>query len=58
MKRSIALLLLLTVFTDGAEEVRFERVPEGGVQPQVATTRDGTLHLVYLKGDPRRGISL
>ncbi len=55
MKRSIALLLLLTVFTQGAEEVVFERVPEGGVQPQVAATRDGTLHLVYLTGDPRGG---
>ena len=46
MKRSIA-LLLLTVFADGAEAVRFERVPEGGGQPQVATTRNGTLHLVF-----------
>ncbi|MDI1310911.1 sialidase family protein [Prosthecobacter sp.] len=55
MKKSIArlLLLLLPVFAYGTEEVRFERVPEGGVQPQVVTTRDGALHLVYLKGDPR-----
>ena len=33
--------------------VRLERVPEGGVQPQVATGADGSVHLVYLKGDPR-----
>lgn len=55
MKRCTAALLFLTAFTQGAEEVLFERVPEGGVQPQVAATSDGTLHLVYLKGDPRGG---
>lgn len=54
MKRCFTALLILTVFTHGAEVV-FERVPEGGVQPQVAATSDGTLHLVYLKGDPRGG---
>ncbi|MBN8422491.1 MAG: exo-alpha-sialidase [Verrucomicrobia bacterium] len=55
MKKLLSLLLLLTVLAHGAEEVRFERVPEGGVQPQLATSRDGTLHLVYLTGDPRSG---
>ncbi|MCF7790241.1 MAG: exo-alpha-sialidase [Prosthecobacter sp.] len=54
MKKSIA-LLLLPVFAYCTEEVLFDLVPEGGVQPQIATTRDGTLHLVYLKGDPRGG---
>ena len=33
--------------------VRLERVPEGGVQPQVLVDSSGTLHLVYLKGDPK-----
>ncbi len=32
--------------------VRLERVPEGGVQPQVATGANGVLHLVYLHGEP------
>lgn len=56
MKKCIValLLLLLPVFAGGME-VRLERVPEGGVQPQVVTTGDGTLHLVYLIGDPRGG---
>ncbi|WP_395736614.1 sialidase family protein [Prosthecobacter sp.] len=53
-KRILALLLLIPLFARGAE-VGLERVPEGGVQPQVVATRDGTLHLVYLKGDPRGG---
>lgn len=54
MNKGIA-LLLLPVFAHCTEEVVFERVPEGGVQPQVAASRDGTLHLVYLMGDPRGG---
>lgn len=31
------------------------RVPEGGIQPQTAVGRDGTLHLIYFLGDPRHG---
>jgi hypothetical protein len=34
-----------------ATEVKVERVPEGGLQPQVAVGTDGTLHLIYLKGE-------
>lgn len=37
----------------GAPEVSLMRVPDGGVQPQVAAGKDGTVHLIYLKGDPR-----
>jgi hypothetical protein len=47
------LALLFTTLTASAANVRLERVPEGGVQPQIASASDGTLHLVYLKGDPR-----
>ncbi|MDB6004679.1 MAG: hypothetical protein JWR15_1666 [Prosthecobacter sp.] len=55
MKKLVALLLsLLPVFAVGTE-VLLERVPEGGVQPQVVVTGDGRLHLVYLIGDPRGG---
>lgn len=53
--RSLAtLLLLLPIFATGGE-VRLERVPEGGVQPQVVSTSDGTVHLVYLIGSPDGG---
>lgn len=52
MSKLIAALALLPLFASAAD-VRFERVPEGGVQPQIASASDGTLHLVYLKGDPR-----
>ncbi len=34
-------------------EVVQERVPEGGIQPQLIVTPAGLVHLVYLKGDPK-----
>jgi hypothetical protein len=52
MNKLIATLALLPVFAFGTE-VLLERVPEEGLQPQVVTTSDGTLHLIYLKGEPR-----
>jgi hypothetical protein len=39
----------------GPEKVTVRRVPEGGIQPQVAVDRAGAVHLVYYKGDPGRG---
>src|SRR5687767_2934891 len=42
----------LSCLTAAATEIKLERVPEGGVQPQVAVQADGTVHLVYLKGEP------
>lgn len=38
-----------------APAVEALRVPDGGIQPQVAVDRDGTVHLVYFKGDPAAG---
>ena len=35
--------------------VELKRVPENGIQPQVATSNDGTIHLVYFKGDALGG---
>ena len=35
--------------------VTARRVPQGGLQPQVASTADGMIHLVYFLGEPRRG---
>jgi hypothetical protein len=34
--------------------VTVRRVPEGALQPQVAATGDGTIHMVYFLGEPRR----
>ena len=34
-------------------EVRLQRVPAGALQPQAIMDAQGTLHLVYLKGEPK-----
>ena len=36
-----------------AAEVRVQRAPAGALQPQAIMDASGTLHLVYLKGDPK-----
>ncbi|HLJ10866.1 MAG TPA: sialidase family protein, partial [Planctomycetaceae bacterium] len=36
-----------------ATDVRLVRVPQGGLQPQVAVDSEGTVHLVYLADDPQ-----
>src|SRR5437588_5353804 len=38
-----------------AGRVTVLRVPQEGIQPQAAVDRDGTVHLVYFRGDPRHG---
>jgi hypothetical protein len=45
-----ALCALITAAS--ATEIKLERVPENGVQPQVTLSPDGTVHLVYLTGKP------
>jgi hypothetical protein len=35
--------------------VALERVPEGGIQPQTIVDQNGTVHLIYFKGDPSEG---
>jgi hypothetical protein len=39
----------------GSTAVEIERVPDGGIQPQVAVGADGTVHLLYYKGESRAG---
>ena len=38
-----------------AERIRLLRVPEGGLQPQMAIDERGLLHLVYYTGDAHQG---
>jgi hypothetical protein len=38
-----------------SSNVNLLRVPEGGIQPQAAVDGQGTVHLVYFRGDPPRG---
>ncbi len=37
----------------GGAAVSLEKLPEPGLQPQALTSPDGTVHLIYLKGDPK-----
>jgi len=37
------------------EKVKLIRIPEEGIQPQVALDNQGTLHLIYYKGDAKGG---
>jgi hypothetical protein len=45
-----ALLFLCLAWT-GTAATRVEEVPEKGLQPEVATGPEGTIHLVYLRGE-------
>ncbi|MSU63218.1 MAG: hypothetical protein EXS31_12620 [Pedosphaera sp.] len=38
-----------------ATKILIERVPNGGIQPQLFSDNHGTLHLVYFSGDPANG---
>jgi hypothetical protein len=38
-----------------ATKVDLLRTPDGGIQPQAAVDRSGTVHLIYYKGDPAGG---
>src|SRR5258705_8638785 len=53
---SLALLVSaarISLGADPAAPVKLMRTPEGGLQPQALADGKGTLHLVYLKGDPK-----
>lgn len=47
------LLLLLLWPSASLAQVRVETLPEPGIQPQVAVSPSGFVHLVYLLGDPK-----
>ncbi len=38
-----------------ASTVTLTRVPEGGLQPQIATDPNGGIHLIYFRGEPLAG---
>lgn len=50
---AILCLVLYSVGWASAPSVHLEHVPDGGLQPQVLVDSAGTVHLVYLKGDPK-----
>lgn len=49
-------MVALVVATSSAPgQVRIERLPEGTLQPQVRATADGTLHMIYFRGEAGAG---
>ncbi len=40
---------------DPSHKVNLMRVPNGGIQPQVAVDAAGAVHMIYYKGDPGHG---
>lgn len=52
---ALAILGFAVVAQAMTATVELKRVPEGGIQPQVATGPNGAIHLVYFKGDPAAG---
>ena len=40
---------------DASERIRLSRVPQNGLQPQMAVDDIGNLHMVFYSGDPRQG---
>jgi hypothetical protein len=55
MNRMTRLVLGTILFAGGilAAEVRVQRVPESGLQPDAVTDSQGRVHLIYLAGDPK-----
>src|ERR1051325_7879562 len=55
--RPVLLALLAAAGTALAQPptIRALRVPDGGIQPQAVMAADGTLHLLYYKGDRAAG---
>jgi hypothetical protein len=41
--------------TDRPEAVSVRRVPDGGIQPQIAFEPNGAIHMIYFSGDPKSG---
>ena len=60
MLRACAWLLILAGSVTAAEighprKVTLARVPDGGIQPQIAMDEKGAIQLIYFKGDPGNG---
>ena len=57
--RVLLALLILAARSASAEldrpMVRTLRVPNGGIQPQLAIGKSGAVHMLYYKGDARAG---
>jgi hypothetical protein len=49
------LALVVAGGTDRPDAVSIRRVPNGGMQPQIAIEPNGAIHMIYFLGDPKGG---
>jgi hypothetical protein len=49
------LLSVASVHAAETDRVTILKTPNGGIQPQAAIGRDGTIHLIYFRGEPYQG---
>mgnify|MGYP003575000084 CR=1 FL=1 len=52
---NLSLAAMIFAAFDLNAEIRFERVPDGGIQPQLILDENGRQHLLYFKGDAMGG---
>jgi len=50
-----ACLMLMTLNVQAGDNVTLLKTPHGGIQPQAVADANGTLHLIYFKGEARAG---
>jgi hypothetical protein len=55
LSRPVAIFLATIAINATGSSVKVLRAPEGGIQPQAAVDDKGTPHLIYFKGDPKKG---
>jgi hypothetical protein len=55
ISKLVVLLFVTSALNASATSVKLLRVPDGGIQPQAALDDKGTAHLIYFKGDPKKG---
>lgn len=48
-------MMLVTAASAALAEVRVERLPAGGIQPQAEVADDGTAHMIYFRGEAGAG---
>lgn len=53
--RTLWIAVSLLSIAAWSADVNLQRVPENGLQPQVLVSEDGTVHLIYIKGDRKKG---
>lgn len=55
LRNVLAMGVLIVCSLSAFAEVRLEKTPNKGIQPQVAVDAKGNVHLLYYTGDPRGG---